>query len=536
MPRGNEKNLIPNSKRTPEQLREQTKKGGIASGIVRSEKSTARKVAQMVLSGKIPECEIKTAVRQMGLPETEQNMQSAIIAGQALSAANGNEKAARLVLELAGETTDGIAAERGNIYKGIPGDMLGNLFVDPYRYILNRKYSDYDFEGGRGSLKSSFCGLIVIDQIERNSKFCALAVRQLKDNLRDSVYEQIVWSIDMLDLSADYKCTVSPMMITKISTGQKIFFRGGDDPQKIKSIKPPKDMHIGVVWIEEADQLNGDEALRNIKQSAFRGGNDGILLRSYNVPRSQQHFINREKIKPNPKRLIHHSHFKDAPPEWLGQRFLDDAELLKQLNPNAYAHEYDGLAVGNGYNVFENIKDETITDETIKTFDRVLNGVDWGWYPDPWAFVRMQFHAGSRTLYIFDESVENKKGNRETAQIIKNKGLTSSDRITADSAEPKSIDNYKEFGLNRTVGAEKGPGSLDFSFKWLASLNAIVIDKKRCPKTYTEFVEYEYQRDKNGDVISAYPDKNNHCIDAVRYGTEDIWKNRENRRKYYGEQ
>ena len=181
------------------------------------------------------------------------------------------------------------------------------------------------------------------------------------------------------------------------------------------------------------------------------------------------------------------------------------------------------MAVGTGADVFENLEIRPITDEEISHFDRIQNGVDWGFFPDPWAFNRVQYDAARRILYIFDELTGYKQGNRETADRVLEKGLTHNDRIIADSAEPKSVNDYRSFGLN-CIGAQKGPGSVEYSMKWLQQLAKIVIDPVRCPDTKKEFSAYEYERDKDGNLISGYPDKNNHHIDAVRYGTELIWR------------
>ena len=130
--------------------------------------------------------------------------------------------------------------------------------------------------------------------------------------------------------------------------------------------------------------------------------------------------------------------------------------------------------------------------------------------------------AARETLFVFDELTEWKKGNEETAALLTARGLTREDLITADSAEPKSIADYNKLGL-KCFGAQKGPGSVDYSMKWLQSLRAIVIDPKRCPETYEEFAGYEYEKTRAGDIISGYPDANNHHIDAVRYATERLW-------------
>ena len=151
--------------------------------------------------------------------------------------------------------------------------------------------------------------------------------------------------------------------------------------------------------------------------------------------------------------------------------------------------------------------------------------MDWGYFPDPWAYNRVHFDAARRVLYIFRELTRYKAGNRETADALLGAGVTEGDRITADSAEPKSVQDYKDYGLF-CRGAIKGPGSVDYSMKWLQSLAQIVIDPEACPDTAREFTEYEYERTKDGDIISGYPDKDNHHIDAVRYATEPIWKRR----------
>ena len=222
-------------------------------------------------------------------------------------------------------------------------------------------------------------------------------------------------------------------------------------------------------------------------------------------------------------RLCHKSNYLQAPPEWLGDQFIAEAEFVRQTNEREYRHEYLGEAVGSGGEVFENLDIREITDEEISHFDHIYNGVDWGWFPDPWAFNRIHYDAARRIVYIFDEARENKMYNDQTAELLKSKGITGKDLITADSAEPKSVADYNKFGL-RCVGAQKGAGSVEASMKWLQSRAKIVIDPVRAKKTATEFSCYEYERTKDGEVISGYPDKNNHNIDAVRYAVERIWR------------
>lgn len=405
----------------------------------------------------------------------------------------------------------------------IPGVLLSKEFVDLNRDISDRRHTEYVLKGGRGSTKSSFISLKIIELIKNNQQMHALCCRKVGNTLRDSVYAQIQWAITALGLDDEFDGTKSPLEITYTPTGQKIFFRGTDEPKKLKSVKAPFG-YIGILWFEELDQFSGDAECRNVQQSVIRGGDDAYIFKSFNPPKAKNNWANLSFEAQKETRLVHSSDYRSVPPEWLGKTFLDEAEYQKEINPAAYEHEYLGVPNGNGGMVFENVVSEAITDQQIETFDRVLNGVDWGYYPDPWAFNRMQYDAARRTLYIFDELTAYKKGNRETADmLLKDIGLKREDRITADSAEPKSVADYLKFGL-KCFNAKKGPGSVDYSMKWLQSLVKIVIDPVRCPDTYKEFTEYEYERTKDGEIISGYPDMNNHHIDAVRYATEIIWK------------
>lgn len=350
----------------------------------------------------------------------------------------------------------------------------------------------------------------------------AVVLRKVANTLRASVYAQVCWGISAMGLTKKFRCTVSPMEITYLPTGQKIMFFGTDDPGKIKSIKVPFG-YIGLLWFEELDQFSGPEEVRNVEQSCLRGGPFSFTFKSFNPPAMARNWANRYALEERTGKLVHHSTYLTTPPEWLGPRFLADAERLKEKSETSYRHEYLGEVVGSGSAVFENLKLEPIPEEMVQAFDRRIFGVDWGYYPDPWAFNGMQYDPARRALYIFDEATAYRKSNLETFGILSKHGITSADRVIADSAEPKSVGDYKAYGLN-CKGAQKGPGSVEYSHKWLQSLDCIWIDPKRCPDTAREFSEYEYERDKNGEVISGYPDADNHHIDAVRYGTELIWK------------
>jgi PBSX family phage terminase large subunit len=421
--------------------------------------------------------------------------------------------------------------EESNIIISIPAKDISSSFVDVYRDIQDRTYREYYFEGGRGSTKSSFISEAIIELLENNPKMCAVVLRKVKDTLKDSVFAQLEWAIDTLDetypgLKDRWKLTKSPLEMTNIRTGQIIYFRGADDYGKIKSLKTPKDMYVGITWYEEFDQFAGMMEVRKINQSLVRGGEDFIQFYSYNTPASSQHFVNIEKIIPKDSRLVHLSDYRSVPKKWLGQAFIDEADFLKEINEKLYRNEYLGEMTGVGGNVFENVELREITDEEINTFDYTYQGLDFGWFPDPLAWVKCCYNPSQRILYIYDELVVNKMSNADVWEKLKaDKGVTEEDMIIADSAEPKSIGDFRSYG-SCMRGAEKGAGSVDYSMKWLSSLAKIVIDTKRCPNSAQEFSTYEFQQDKDGNYISGYVDADNHCIDATRYALNNIWKKR----------
>ncbi|MEE0800296.1 MAG: PBSX family phage terminase large subunit [Gemmiger sp.] len=402
-------------------------------------------------------------------------------------------------------------------------ELISPAFFEVHRQIKAGKVTELLAKGGRGSTKSSYISLELILQLLLHPQCHAIVLRKVDKTLRTSVYAQICWAIAALGLGSRFKCTVSPMECIYRPTGQKILFFGMDDPGKLKSLKVPFG-YIGLLWFEELDQFDGPEQVRNVEQSCLRGGPYALTFKSFNPPASARSWANRYALEQRPGKLVHHSTYQTTPAQWLGPRFLADAEHLQATNPVAYRHEYGGEVVGSGTAVFENLRLEAIPDALRAGFDRSLHGVDWGWYPDPWAYNAVHYDAARRTLYVLDELTRRRTSNRDTATLLQERGLTGADLITADSAEPKSVGDYRAFGLG-CKAAQKGPGSVNYSMKWLQGLAAIVIDPAVCPDTAREFSEYEYERDtRTGEVLPGYPDLNNHHIDAVRYATECIWK------------
>ena len=399
-------------------------------------------------------------------------------------------------------------------------DIVAAHFKDVHLDIHRHGHTYYWEEGGRGSTKSSHISIEIPLLLLKNPQCHAVILRKVGNTIKNSVYPQMQWAIDKLGLSSKFKFKTSPHEITYKKTGQKILFMGVDDPQKIKSIKLPFG-YIGIAWFEELDQFSGMEEIRSLNQSLLRGGSQYWEFCSFNPPKSQNNWVNEGKLIDDADRLIHHSDYRGVPREWLGEQFFADAEKLKAKNLRSYEHEYLGEVTGTGGAVFENVEDMRMSDEMVAQFDRLLYGLDYGFAVDPLAFLCMHYDRKHEVLYIFDEIYQQKLTNKRAVELIKPK--TDFRRIIGDSAEPKSIAEMRGMGLN-IAGARKGPDSVDFGMKWLQGRAKIYIDKRRCPNTYKEFVMYEYEKNRQGQFISAYPDMNNHSIDACRYGCSEVMR------------
>ena len=402
-------------------------------------------------------------------------------------------------------------------------DVIAPAFYPVHYDIIDGLHENYDLYGGRGSTKSSFISVEIILGMMQDPNANAAVFRRRENTIGGSVFEQLEWAIDVLGVSEYWKRTVSPYKLTYKPTGQQIVFKGLDEPKKIKSIKTAKG-YFKYLWFEELDEFNGDKDIRSVEQSILRGGPKYVVFKSFNPPISNSNWANTYVQTPKAGALRHKSCYLDVPEEWLGQKFLDDAEDLKMVNPRAYEHEYLGVPVGTGGEVFTNLEIQTITDEELSHFDQIYMGIDWGWYPDPFQWVKVHYDANRRKLYFMDEFRANKMSNRDTwDHLVKEHHVNSQDLITADSAEPKSVGDYRSYG-SLCRGAVKGPDSVRYGMKWLQSLVAIVIDPARTPNVAKEFREYEYERNKDDEVVSGYPDANNHSIDATRYALERYYK------------
>ncbi len=395
--------------------------------------------------------------------------------------------------------------------------LIAPSFSEAHKGLKADAYDEYWFKGGRGSTKSTFISIQILLGMIKDPEANAIITRRYQNELRDTVFGQFEWTAAKMGIAGFFKFQVSPMQIIYLPTGQKIVFKAADNPRKMKSINLGRG-YIKYFWAEEIDQFAGMEEIRNIIQSVFRGEDkQRVAFFSYNPPKSGRSWVNQEAKMPKPGKLVHHSDYLSVPSDWLGERFIADAEHLKQVNETAYRHEYLGEEVGTGLEVFTNIELRPITDAEIADFHNVRQGLDFGYAVDPLCFERVHYDTKKRRIYLFHEISGLNLFNRQFWERAK----PYNDVWTiGDSAEPKSIAELKYLGM-KIKGAKKGPGSVEFGVKFLQDLEAIIIDPIRCPLAAREYINYSLEVDRSGLVKSQFPDKDNHSVDSVRYSLED---------------
>ena len=400
--------------------------------------------------------------------------------------------------------------------------LIAPGFFCLHRDLKHKRHTHYWLKGGRASTKSSFISLEVVLGMLRDPNASAIVYRKVANTLADSVVAQMLWAIEALGLTRYWQYKKSPYELIYKPTGQRILFRGADDAEKSKGIKLASG-YFGYVWFEELSEFGGMEEIETILRSLLRGEGKAAVLYSYNPPKSVNNWVNAEALRPRADRLVHHSTYLDVPAAWLGEQFLAEAEHTKKAHGMKYRWAYLGEATGTGGAVFDNATVRRISDAEIETFGKLYDGLDFGYTIDPTAYVVMHYQPQRKRLFVFDEFYSTSAGYDRIAQEIqkRNPGRP----VIADSAEPRSIDELKGRGI-RCYGAKKGPGSVEHGMKWLQDLEEIIIDSHRAPNTAREFSGYEYEQDRYGNFRAAYPDINNHAIDAARYGLSEVMARR----------
>ncbi|WP_421572395.1 phage terminase large subunit [Slackia exigua] len=539
----NPENILPHRIRTAEEAREKGRAGGLRSGVKRREQASLREAARLVLSMDVVSPEASENLERLGLDADERTNAALVTARMVMEAAGGDVKAYEALSRNMGALDD---AAREDAARAFPdpasafplidtASLVPAAWSDIWRDVMAHGHDEYIGESGRGSLKSTVLGgLAPIMLMLADPHLCGVAFRQVANTLRDSAFATLASAIRRLGVEDQFELTVSPMRITRIATGQVILFRGLDDPEKAKSLQlDDPGMYVGFAVWEEFDQFRGMAQVRKVQQTVRRGGAPRFwTFRMFNTPRNDAHWAHAyaRDAEESGRAIVCRATYLDVPRDFLGEAFHADAEALREIDPDAYANEYLGQAVGRKGRVFLNLERRDVVDEERDGLKWMRCGVDWGYAVDPWVLVQVGYDSRTRTVYVLRESYGLRLSNEASAGRTR-EVLADGDggflphaprnRIYADSAEPKSIASWRELGLD-CVPARKWPGSVEAGIRWMQERARIVVDRS-CALAWQELSAYDYEADADGEPIEdAYPDRDNHAIDAMRYALSEL--------------
>lgn len=375
-------------------------------------------------------------------------------------------------------------------------------------------------KGSRASKKSSTQSLKVITEIIENPNINWLVVRKVERTLRDSCYAQLKWAIHRLKVDNFFKCSTSPLEITYKPTGQKILFRGLDDPLKVTSIT----VEVGSLcrlWIEEAYEITSEDAFDRLDES-IRGqlpkGMYHQVVLTFN-PWSDRHWLKKRFFDEPSKNVL------AMTTNYMCNEFLSEADLVlfEEMKKNPRRYRTAGLGewgIVEGL-VYENWEERVfdVHEISIRPSVRSAFGMDFGYVNDPSTLFCGLVDTVAREIYVFDEMYEKGMSNEDIKEKVFEMGY-SKERIKADSAEPKSIAYLRKAGLTRIRAAKKGPDSIRAGISIIQDYKIII--HPRCVNFITEISNYTWDKDKFDNAINKPIDDFNHLMDAMRYAMEDF--------------
>ena len=420
--RGGIANLVPNSERTPEERRENARKAGKASGMARRSKRDMDAIATALLSSKATG-ETREALREVapGLDDEDATLAATVVAGQISSAQGGNANAARFLAEL---------DERGRLAEQVEDAPFerdfGLLLAPPYLALHRDVERDEGIErwlrGGRFSGKSSVISLEVAYGLMRHPGRSAFVMPKIGQDIEGGVFEQMLWAFRRLGCEDEWVATKRPCKLTRPSTGQVVTFKGGDRSDKTKAIKAPSGTYYAYQWISEVDQFGGMPDVRTVLQSVTRDAPEGAVyfrFFDYNPPRSRDAWVNEHVagVAASAPGSVISTTYLDMPREWVPEQVYRDAEALRELDEDAWRHEWGGESTGYGAEVFQRAEVREVTADERRRLQYRLYGVDWGFSVDPWVWLEVAYDARARTLYVLGEMSGVGLSNAETAAM-----------------------------------------------------------------------------------------------------------------------
>lgn len=395
-----------------------------------------------------------------------------------------------------------------------------------YKTFWNFKGRYRVVKGSRASKKSKTAALFYIKKLMEYPEANLLVIRKTYRTLKDSCFTELKWAIKRLGVDQWWDVKESPLEITYRPTGQKIYFRGLDDPLKVTSIT----VDVGYLcwmWIEEAYEVMFEADFDTLDESIRGEVPDGLFKQITLIfnPWNERHWIKKRffDCEPDPDILAMTTNYMCN--EWLDEADLKVFETMKKNNPRRFAVAgLGGWGIVDGL-VYENWKEEEFSLREIQNKYDLKSGfgLDFGYTNDPSAAFIGFVDVDNRKIYVWDEMYQKGLSNRKIFDNLSQMGY-SKDRFTGDSAEPKSIDELKGYGM-RITGATKGKDSIINGIQWIQDCEIII--HPRCVNFLTEISNYTWDKDKFGNKLNRPIDDFNHLMDAMRYGLEQyIRKNK----------
>ena len=400
----------------------------------------------------------------------------------------------------------------------MPELSLTDLIGKGYKEFWNSKKRFRVVKGSRGSKKSVTASYWIIINMMAYPESNALVLRRYERTLRDSCFAVLQWVLNQLCVASYWKVTTSPLEMTYLPTGQKILFRGLDDPLKVTSITVKHGV-LNFVWCEEAYEVESEDTFNKIEMS-IRGQMPKGYFKSFILtfnPWSECWLKTRFFDNPDEDTLAMTTTYTCN--EWLDEADLKEFEKMRVNSPRRYRIEGLGdwgISEGLIYSNTER-RDIKLQDFVGQRGYNAFYGLDFG-FTDPTAFVGGFINFELKEIYILMEMYEPGLTNQDTAERLKAKGIRH-EVIKCDAAEPKSIEELRKAGINAKAAA-KGPDSVKFGIQKLQNFK--IIYSPDCVNFEHEIKNYCWAKDRQGKQTDSPDHEYSHLMDALRYAIVDL--------------
>lgn len=516
---------------TPSEAREYGRKGAEASARARRRKrdmaQLAARMLDMGLQGR-DAAKMESMFPDLGEDAT---YASSVVAGQISAARGGNVRAAQFLADLQDRERGRDAAAHD--YRMSALDMTVD-FLPVYRRAWDvfegrdKTLREIVALGGRGGAKSSQFAELAYEVVRRIPQANVVYTRRYQADRESTVFKAFCRVIERHGDSGSWEVTKRPMECVYKPTGQRVYFYGADNPLGNKSFTPDVG-YVALLIHEEADEMQGMDELEDAELTYLRAngveGAPALDVKIFNPPPSRANFMNRHaaEMQADPSCMVARFSYQNVPPSWLGERFLERAQWLRDHKPERARNLLDGEVTGDGGELFANVAERAITDAEVKAYeDRgiVWQGLDFG-YEHPMVFVRVAYDPDRDEVVALFEQVERRAKLGAFLRPLDQAGYRA-DEVICDSAEPDRIDQMLDWGWDavRAVKRWKGGGRA-YGWDWLRQRERIVVDPARTPELARELRGLEFERVRGG-YSSRYPTDGEDAVMATIYALNRV--------------